>query len=119
MIRKFILALLAAVLTVPALAQVPPPIRVTAKGKELVPVLVSQPLPEGAQVISTPVIQVCHAGGGAVNAVILSGDPDFDETDNIETVVAPGQCVFISARLVRLTTNTEGGSTAILAQLVR
>ena len=123
MFRKALLACLAttlaATLAAPALAQVPPPIRVTAKGKEMVPVLVSQPLPQGAQVLSTPVLQVCHGGGDAVNAVILSGDPDFDETENIETVVAPGQCVFISARLVRLTTNTDGASTAILVQLVR
>lgn len=119
MIRTIFLAAIAAALAAPAFAQVPPPIRVTAKGKEVVPVLVSQPLPEGAQVLSTPVLQVCHGGGNAVNAVILSGDPDFDEADNIETIVVPGQCVFISARLVRLTTNTEGGATAILVQLVR
>ncbi|PKP82341.1 MAG: hypothetical protein CVT79_05270 [Alphaproteobacteria bacterium HGW-Alphaproteobacteria-18] len=121
MIRKILLAFIAAALAFPlsAFAQVPPPIRVTAKGKEVVPVLVSQPLPEGAQLLSTPVLQVCHGGGNAVNAVILSGDLDFDETDNIETVVVPGQCVFISARLVRLTTNTDGASTAILVQLVR
>ncbi|MBY9067124.1 hypothetical protein K1X12_09455 [Hyphomonas sp. WL0036] len=122
MIRKILLATLAALLALPlagALADVPPPIRVTAKGKEVVPVLVSQPLPEGAQILSTPVLQVCHGGGGAVNAVILAGDPNFDEADTIETVVAAGQCVFISARLVRLTTNTEGGATAILVQLVR
>lgn len=119
MIRKALLFALAAVLAAPALAQVPPPIRVTAKGKEVVPVLVSQPLPEGAQVLSMPVLQVCHGGGNAVSAVILSGDPDFDEAENIETVVSAGQCVFISARLVRLTTNTDGASTAILVQLVR
>ena len=120
MIRKILLATIAALLAVPlaALGDVPPPIRVTAKGRELVPVLVSQPLPPGAQALSTPVLQICHGGGGAVNAVILSGDPDFDETDNIETVIVPGQCVFISARLVRLTTNTDGGNTAILVQLV-
>ncbi|AXE63786.1 hypothetical protein HPO_03499 [Hyphomonas polymorpha PS728] len=121
MIRKILLATFAAILALPlaARADVPPPIRVTAKGKEVVPVLVSQPLPQGAQVLSTPVLQVCHGGGGAANAVILSGDPDFDEDDTIETVIVPGQCVFISARLVRLTTNTAGGSTAILVQLVR
>lgn len=119
MIRTIFLAAIAAALAAPALAQVPPPIRITAKGKEVVPVLVSQPLPEGAQVLSTPVLQVCHGGGNAVSAVVLSGDPEFDETENIETVVGPGQCVFISARLIRLTTNTEGGNTAILAQLVR
>lgn len=120
MIRKILLATLAALLALPlaALSQVPPPIRVTAKGKEVVPVLIGQPLPQGAQVLSTPVLQVCHAGGNAVNAVILSGDPDFDEAETIETVIVPGQCVFIAARLVRLTTNTEGGSTAILVQLV-
>lgn len=123
MVRNTLLAILAttlaAALAAPAFAQVPPPIRVTAKGKEVVPVLVSQPLPEGAQVLSTPVLQVCHGGGNAVNAVLLSGDLDFDETDTIETVIVPGQCVFLSARLVRLTTNTEGASTAILVQLVR
>ena len=43
---------------------------------------------------------------------------ELDETDNIETVIVPGQCVFVSARLVRLTTNTDGGNTAILVQLV-
>lgn len=119
MIRKILLAILAAALAAPALAQVPPPIRVTAKGKEVVPVLVSPPLPAGAQVVSMPVLQVCHGGGSAVNAVVLSGDPDFDEAETIETVIVPGQCVFISARLVRLTTNTDGASTAILVQLVR
>ncbi|MFN3609759.1 MAG: hypothetical protein ACK4Y9_11900 [Hyphomonas sp.] len=119
MVRNTLLAILAAALASPAFAQVPPPIRVTAKGKEVVPVLVSQPLPEGAQVLSTPVLQVCHGGGNAVNAVLLSGDLDFDETDTVETVIVPGQCVFLSARLVRLTTNTEGASTAILVQLVR
>lgn len=119
MFRRMFFAAVAAALAAPALADVPPPIRVTAKGREVVPVLVSQPSPEGAQILSPPVLQVCHGGGNAVNAVILSGDPDFDETDNIETVVVPGQCVFISARLVRLTTNTDGGATAILVQLVR
>lgn len=119
MVRTALLAGILASLAMPALGDVPPPIRVTAKGKEVVPVLVSQPLPPGAQVLSTPVLQICHGGGNGVNAVILAGDPDFDETDNIETVVVPGQCVFISARLVRLTTNTDGGSTAILVQLVR
>lgn len=120
MLRKILLATLAALLALPlaALAQVPPPIRVTAKGREVVPVLIGQPLPQGVQVLSTPVLQVCHAGSGAANAVILSGDPDFDEAETIETVIVPGQCVFIAARLVRLTTNTEGASTAILVQLV-
>jgi hypothetical protein len=120
MIRKILLATIAALLALPLAARgdVPPPIRVTAKGRELVPVLVSQPLPPGAQALSTPVLQICHGGGGAVNAVILSGDPELDETDNIETVIVPGQCVFVSARLVRLTTNTDGGNTAILVQLV-
>lgn len=120
MLRKILLATLAALLALPlaALAQVPPPIRVTAKGREVVPVLIGQPLPQGVQVFSTPVLQVCHAGSGAANAVILSGDPDFDEAETIETVIAPGQCVFIAARLVRLTTNSDGASTAILVQLV-
>lgn len=117
-IRKLLLATLAACLAAPALAQVPPPIRVTAKGKEVVPILVSPPAPQGSQFISAPVLQICHGGGGAVNAVILAGDPETDEADTVETVVAAGQCVFISARRVRLTTNTDGGSTAILVQLV-
>lgn len=120
MIRIFLIVVLAALATpLAALADVAPPVRITAKGKDVVPVLVSQPLPPGAQVLSTPVLQICHGGGNNVNAVILSGDPDFDETDTIETVIVPGQCVYISARLVRLTTNTDGASTAILAQLVR
>lgn len=118
MFRAALTLSLAALLAAPALAQVPPPIRVTAKGKEVVPVLVSQPLPEGAQVLSTPVLQVCHGGGGAVNAVLLSGDTQLDEAETIETIVAAGQCVFISARLVRLTTNSDGASTSILVQLV-
>lgn len=119
MFRTLFLALLTATLAAPALAQVPPPIRVAAKGKEVVPVLVSPPLAEGTQVVSLPVLQVCHGGGNAVSAVILSGDAGLDESQMMETVVAAGQCVFISARLVRLTTNTEGGSTAILVQMVR
>ncbi len=119
MVRTALLVGLLAALAAPAFSDVAPPIRVTAKGKEVVPVLISQPLPQGSQIIAPPVLQVCHAGSGAVNAVVLSGDPDFDEADTIETVVTPGQCVFISARLVRLTTNTDGGATAILVQLVR
>ena len=47
MIGNIFLAAIAAALAAPAFAQVPPPIRVTAKGKEVVPVLVSQPLPGG------------------------------------------------------------------------
>lgn len=118
MVRTLFLAALAAALAAPALAQVPPPIRVTAKGKEVVPVLISPPAPPGSQFISAPVLQICHGGGGAAAAVILASDPETDEADTVETVVAAGQCVFVSARRVRLTTNTEGGNTAILVQLV-
>lgn len=118
-IRGALATLIALGLPFMAMAEAPPPIRVTAKGKEVVPVLVSQPLIEGTSIMATPVIQICHGGGNNVNAVILAGDPDLDESEHIETVIVAGQCVFVSARLIRLTTNTTGGSTAILAQMVR